>query len=170
MQNVWEESIKMNHATRFTNICTPLFSAPKKHVLNNFALFHTSFIWNARITQKYSLPSHVILYLLQEIKDDLEPSTRSHAIPGIVVYLDFLFLYYYDYFFFLSFKISYTEMLNFNLRVVSKSPTEMSPPIGALLELLSRANLPCLLKLALNLLSSKDALNWSKVTVKTFIM
>ncbi len=61
-------------------------------------------------------------------------------------------------------------MLNFNLRVVSKSPTEMSPPIGALLELLSRANLPCLLKLALNLLSSKDALNWSKVTVKTFIM
>ncbi len=32
---------------------------------------------------------------------------------------------------------------------VSKSPAEISPPIGAVLELLSRANLPCLVKLAL---------------------
>ncbi len=31
----------------------------------------------------YLLPSHDILYLLQEIKDTLEPSTRSHAIPGL---------------------------------------------------------------------------------------
>ncbi len=30
----------------------------------------------------YRLASHVIFNLLQEIKDDLEPSTRSHAIPG----------------------------------------------------------------------------------------
>ncbi len=36
----------------------------------------------------------------------------------------------------------------FNLRVVSKSPTEISTPIGAVLELCSRANLPCFVKLA----------------------
>uniref|UniRef100_A0A671KFF6 AP-3 complex subunit beta n=1 Tax=Sinocyclocheilus anshuiensis TaxID=1608454 RepID=A0A671KFF6_9TELE len=38
--------------------------------------------------QKNTLSEHivcqaVIFYLLQEIKDDLEPSTRSHAIPGL---------------------------------------------------------------------------------------
>ncbi len=43
------------------------------------------------------------------------------------------------------------EMLHvfFHLRIVSKSPAEISPPICAVLELCSRANLPCLLKLAL---------------------
>ncbi len=35
------------------------------------------------IIQTYRLPSHVIFNLLGEIKDDLEPSTRSHAIPGL---------------------------------------------------------------------------------------
>ncbi len=35
------------------------------------------------IIRTYRLPSHVIFNLLQEIKDDLEPSTRSHAIPGL---------------------------------------------------------------------------------------
>ncbi len=39
----------------------------------------------------------------------------------------------------------------FNLNVVSKSPTEISMPIGTLLELCSHPNLPCLVKLALNL-------------------
>ncbi len=42
--------------------------------------------------------------------------------------------------------------LFFNLRVVSKSPAdEISTPIGAVLELQSRTNLPCLVKLALNI-------------------
>ncbi len=36
----------------------------------------------------------------------------------------------------------------FNLHVVSKSPAEISTPIGTVLELRSRANLPCLVKLA----------------------
>ncbi len=35
------------------------------------------------IIRTYRLPSHVIFNLLQEIKDDLKPSTRSHAIPGL---------------------------------------------------------------------------------------
>ncbi len=35
------------------------------------------------IIRTYRLPSHVIFNLLQEIKDDLEPSTRSHAIPAL---------------------------------------------------------------------------------------
>ncbi len=36
----------------------------------------------------------------------------------------------------------------FNFRIVSKSPAEISTPIGTVLELRSRANLPCLVKLA----------------------
>ncbi len=43
-----------------------IFGMPDKHIIRT-----------------YHLPSHVIFYLLQEIKDDLEPSTRSHAIPGL---------------------------------------------------------------------------------------
>ncbi len=35
------------------------------------------------IIRTYNLPSHVIFNLLQEIKDDLEPSTRRHIIPGL---------------------------------------------------------------------------------------
>ncbi len=80
-------------------VFAPLFNTAKKHVLNYFALcrhcreqrahgkrdiifFLTySFIWNA--SRKYSLPNHVIFNLLQQIKDNLEPSTRSHAIPGL---------------------------------------------------------------------------------------
>ncbi len=38
----------------------------------------------------------------------------------------------------------------FNVRIVSKSPTEFSPPIGAFMELRSNANLPYLANLALN--------------------
>ncbi len=40
----------------------------------------------------------------------------------------------------------------FNLRIVSKSPAGICPPIGSVLELHSCANLPCLVKLALNYL------------------
>ncbi len=43
MQNLWEESIQMNHATRFTDVCArqlllfvPLFHAQIKHVLIYF--------------------------------------------------------------------------------------------------------------------------------------
>ncbi len=37
----------------------------------------------------------------------------------------------------------------FKLHVVSKSPAEICTPIGAVLELRSRSNLPCLVNLAL---------------------
>lgn len=40
MQNLWEKSIEMNHATQFTNVCARQFAGicttikhPKKHVL-----------------------------------------------------------------------------------------------------------------------------------------
>ncbi len=36
----------------------------------------------------------------------------------------------------------------FNVRIVSKSPTEFSPPICAFMELSLNANLPCLVNLA----------------------
>ncbi len=38
----------------------------------------------------------------------------------------------------------------FNVRIVSKSPAELSPPIGAFMELRYNANLPCLVNLALS--------------------
>ncbi len=41
----------------------------------------------------------------------------------------------------------------FNLHVVSKSPSEISPPIGAVFGI---ANLPCLVKLAPSLLWDKE--------------
>ncbi len=47
----------------------------------------------------------------------------------------------------------------FNVHIVSKSPAEFSPPIGAFMELLSNANLPCLVNLALN----GDERVWSKI-------
>ncbi len=51
----------------------------------------------------------------------------------------------------------------FNLHIVSKSPAEIYPPIGAVLELRSRTNLPCLVKLydirqELNIFDAKDPL------------
>ncbi len=39
----------------------------------------------------------------------------------------------------------------FNVRIVCKSPAEISPPICTFMELFSKANLPCLVHLALNL-------------------
>ncbi len=90
----------------------PLFNAQIRHVLNYFALemvainvarrrhrreqrprgrserifttcIHLFRKQEEHIIQTYSLPSHVIFNLLQEIKDDLDPSTRSHAIPAL---------------------------------------------------------------------------------------
>ncbi len=45
-------------------------------------------------------------------------------------------------------KVIVEIKLFFNVRIVSKSPAELSPPIGAFMELYSNANLPCLLYLA----------------------
>ncbi len=47
-----------------------LFGMPEQHIIRT-----------------YHLPSHVIFNLLQEIKDDLEPSTRRHIIPGLSEFL-----------------------------------------------------------------------------------
>ncbi len=107
------------------------------------------------IVQTYNLPSHVIFNLLQEMKDDLKPSTRSHAIPALsklLANLHFLasgsfqrtvaslFLYSLlatalicaalD---ILRWSICKWDVASvfFNLRVVSKSPAEISPPISA---------------------------------------
>lgn len=45
------------------------------------------------VIKLYRLPSHVILSLLDEIKDDMEPRTkRSHAIPGLTKLLAALHL------------------------------------------------------------------------------
>ncbi len=41
----------------------------------------------------------------------------------------------------------------FTVRIVSKSPAKFSTPIGAFMELRSNVNLPCLVNLALNILS-----------------
>ncbi len=38
----------------------------------------------------------------------------------------------------------------FNVRIISKSHAEFSPPIGGFMELHSNANLPCLVNLALS--------------------
>ncbi len=43
--------------------------------------------------------------------------------------------------------------LFFNVHIVSKSPAEISPPIGAFMELRSNSNLPSLVNLALNLIA-----------------
>ncbi len=119
------------------------------------------------------MSSHVIFYLLQEIKD-LEPSTSSHAIPALskpLVTLHLLtsgsfqrtvaYLFIYSLFAttlicaalgILHWSICKLDVASvfFNLRIVSKSPAEFSPPIGVVLELRSRANLPCLVKLSLS--------------------
>ncbi len=100
------------------------------------------------IVQTYCLPSHVIFNLLQEIKDNLEPPTRSHAIPGLsklLANLHFLASGYFQHTV-ASFLYSlFVTMLNcaalgilrwsickwdvasvfFNLRIVSQSPAEI---------------------------------------------
>ncbi len=133
--------------------CVHLFWMPEEHIIRT-----------------YHLPSHVIFYLVQEI--NFEPSTRSQAIPGLsklLANLHFLssgsfqrtvaFLFLYSLFATtlicaahgrLHWSICKLDVVSvfFHLRVVSKSPAEISTPIGAVLELCSRANLPCLVKLA----------------------
>ncbi len=44
---------------------------------------HLFWMLEEHIIWTYRLPSHVIFNLLQEIKVDLKPSTRSHAIPAL---------------------------------------------------------------------------------------
>lgn len=84
----------------------PLFNAPKKHILYYFAFEmaaviisrrrhrrdlrargrRESIFFSTRINLFRMQEEHeniVIFNLLQEIKDDLQPSTRSHTIPGL---------------------------------------------------------------------------------------
>ncbi len=101
----------MNHATCFSNVYTChftlLFNAQKKHVLNYFALEMDALIvarrrhcrdQRARGTSEsfflnvwiyFECQKNILFakpcyfYLLQEIKDDLEPSTSSRSIPAL---------------------------------------------------------------------------------------
>ncbi len=111
----------MNQAMRFTKVCACqitgicAINTPKKHVLNCFAAGMAAIIVARRrhasqgrgfcsthinlfgmpeehMMRTYRLASHVIFNLLQELKDNLEPSTRSHAIPGLSKRLATLYL------------------------------------------------------------------------------
>ncbi len=69
------------------------------------------------IIQKYNLPSYGIFNLLQEIKDDLELSTRSHTIPALSKLLANLhffglrfFLIYCGFFIYLFFICDYANL------------------------------------------------------------
>ncbi len=69
------------------------------------------------IVQTYRLPSHVIFNLLQEIKDNLEPPTGSHAIPALsklLANLHFLVLRFFskccDFFISLFFICDYANL------------------------------------------------------------
>ncbi len=102
-------------------VFAPLLNTPKKHVLNNFALEMAAITVSRRrhcrelracgrrerffphvliyfecqkntIIWAYHLPSHVIFNLVQEIKDNFEPSTRSHAIPCLSKLINLHFL------------------------------------------------------------------------------
>ncbi len=142
-------------------VFVPLFNAQK--VLNYFVLEMAAIIVVRRNTEmrecvvegwKYRFPSHVIFNLLQEIKEDLEPSTRSHVIPGlskllatssmfwppVLFNLPWLIFFLYSLF---ATALIYSALgilrwlickwdvasVFFNLHVVSKSPVEISPPI-----------------------------------------
>ncbi len=118
------------------------------------------------IIRTYRLPSHVIFNLLQELKDNLGPSTRSHRIPGLSklpanlhflpsssfqrtvasLFLTTLFMLMLicAALGILRWSIYKWDVASvfFNLRISCKSPTEMS----TVLELHSCANLPCLVK------------------------
>ncbi len=58
----------------------------REHVVEGRGFFSTSFIYlecqKNTLSEHIVCQSHVIFNLLQEIKDDLEPST-SHTIPGL---------------------------------------------------------------------------------------
>ncbi len=135
---------------RFTNVCTRQITdicaiikhPPKKRVLNYFALEMVAFVVARRRHRReqrargrreriFSTP-HVLIYL------ECQKNTFSeseHILPLICTALVIM-------------EMSYVAFLS----VVSKSPAEMSTPIGDVLELRSRANLPCLVKLALIML------------------
>ncbi len=129
-----------------------LFGMPEEHIL-----------------RKYHFPSHVF-YLLQETKDNLKPSSRSHAIPALSKLLQpFIFwppvLFNILWLLYSLFTIMLICMLRwsvckwdvasvfFNLRIVSKSPADISTPICTVLERCSRLNWLCLIKLVLKLQS-----------------
>ncbi len=61
------------------------------------------------IIRTYRLPSHVNFNLLQEIQDVFDPSTRSHAIPGLSKLLKFFF------FFFSSFQRTVASLFLYSL-------------------------------------------------------
>ncbi len=67
-------------------------SENREHVLEGRGFFPHALIYlechKENIIQTYHLSSHVIFNLLQDIKDDLEPSTRSHTI--LLATLNFL--------------------------------------------------------------------------------
>ncbi len=60
---------------RIFSTCINLFEKPEEHIIRS-----------------YHLPSHVIFNLLQKLKDDLEPSTGSHAIPALSKLLATLYI------------------------------------------------------------------------------
>ncbi len=51
----------------FFSTCINLLGMPEEHII-----------------QTYRLASHVICNMLQQIKDDLGPSTRSHTTPALL--------------------------------------------------------------------------------------
>ncbi len=134
----------------------PRVTSPTLYPLGHDCPYTTAPIFFLEI----GLPSHVIFNLLQEIKDDLEPSTRSHALPGLSKHLANLHflasgsfrctvapLFLYSLFAttlicavlgILRWSVCKWDVasLFFHLRIVSKSPAEISPPIGAVFEFL----------------------------------
>ncbi len=65
-------------ASRTTSINTKLPLINSKLVVK-FRYWVELWMPEEHIIQTYSMPDHFIFNLLQEIKDDLKPSTRSHA-------------------------------------------------------------------------------------------
>ncbi len=116
---------------------------------------HVLIYLECQIIQTYHLPSHVIFNLLQEIKDDLEPKTNRHAMPGLsklLAPLNFFGLWFFSTASLFLYSLFATMLIFtalcilrwfickwdvasvfFNLRIVSKSCAEISTPIVLLL-------------------------------------
>ncbi len=172
MQNVWEEcSNKSRNAfywhLRSSHYCHLLLEQGAHgrrerifpHVLIYLDCLEEHIIWT------YRLPSHVIFNLLQEIRwlgtlNEESRNTRSiktNSKPSSFWPLILFSILWLLYFFILFLRLRLFAMrllycvvvsLFFHLRIVSKSPAEISPPIGAVFELHSLAHLPRLVKLA----------------------
>ncbi len=87
----------------------------------NIGIFFHTFIYFEHIIQTYRLPCCVIFYLLQEIKDDLETSTRSHAIPTLSKLLQPLIfwpLVLFNILWLISFFTLYSRLRSFSLRLL----------------------------------------------------